>query len=186
MRRKDIELPPAPGDLRIVQAFLNTVDLRTGTDELASPRALADWLAKHRLIPAGTELTATDAKRVIGFREGLRAFLIAGAGTGRRQIAALDAAVAGALLRPRFTAAGGLSFAPAAEGADGAVAHLLAIFAAARGEGLLPLFKVCASTTCRQAFYDYSTNHSGKWCRPRCGNLLSARASRRRQQRRGA
>ena len=37
------ELPPAPEELRILQAFLNTVDLRGGTD-FAGPEALAEWL----------------------------------------------------------------------------------------------------------------------------------------------
>lgn len=34
------ELAPAPGDLRIVQSFVNTADLALGTD-LAGPEALA-------------------------------------------------------------------------------------------------------------------------------------------------
>ena len=39
-------LPPAPGDLRIVQAFVNTADLPTRTDELASLTGLQDWLKR--------------------------------------------------------------------------------------------------------------------------------------------
>ena len=34
------KLPPAPGDLRLVQAFVNTADLRAGTD-FDGPAALA-------------------------------------------------------------------------------------------------------------------------------------------------
>lgn len=47
---------PAPGDLRIVQDFLNTVHLKEGTDELAQPRGLSDWLARHGLLGGAANL----------------------------------------------------------------------------------------------------------------------------------
>ncbi len=37
----------APGDLSLVQAFVNTVDRKVDNDELASPESLAAWLS-HR------------------------------------------------------------------------------------------------------------------------------------------
>ena len=37
------DLKQAPGDLRLVQALVNTRDLTEGTDELKSPQALSDW-----------------------------------------------------------------------------------------------------------------------------------------------
>ena len=56
MRRKHdfpartADLALAPGDLGIVQAFVNTRDLEHRTDELKSPQALADWLERRRLL----------------------------------------------------------------------------------------------------------------------------------------
>lgn len=44
-RPRALQPDPAPGDFGIVQAFVNTEDLRKGTDRLRSPRDLADWLA---------------------------------------------------------------------------------------------------------------------------------------------
>ncbi len=41
------ELRPAPGELRLVQAFVNSADLEAGTDELSSLGGLADWLERH-------------------------------------------------------------------------------------------------------------------------------------------
>lgn len=35
-------VPPAPGDLRIVQAMVNTTAATKGTDEMASPQAAVD------------------------------------------------------------------------------------------------------------------------------------------------
>ena len=56
-------ISPAPGGLRVVQAFVNYADLGSAPDELGSPEALADYLARWRLLPEGTELSAADLER---------------------------------------------------------------------------------------------------------------------------
>lgn len=66
------DLDPAPGELRIVQAFVNTADFEHGTDEIATPEALAQWLARHGLAPAGTTFTRTDVDWAHDAREALR------------------------------------------------------------------------------------------------------------------
>ena len=40
----------APGDLEIVQRFVNTLDIENGTDEFDSPAGLSGWLAGSGLI----------------------------------------------------------------------------------------------------------------------------------------
>ncbi len=176
------ELPPAPGELRLVQAFVNTADLLIGTDQLATPRSLADWLAQRGLLPVGTELTAADLERVKEVRESLRSLIAAGAAAERELVEAFDDAMAGAELRPRYVPGEGVRFEPSVAGVDGALARLAAILERAQSDKLWRRFKVCAGITCRALYYDYSTNHSAKWCRPRCGNRLSAKASRRRKR----
>ena len=47
----------APVGLEGVQAFLNAVNVRAGSDELATPRDLAAWLSRNALLPAGVELS---------------------------------------------------------------------------------------------------------------------------------
>ena len=37
------ELQPAPGDLLVVQNFLNSADLRSGTEVWETPARLAGW-----------------------------------------------------------------------------------------------------------------------------------------------
>jgi len=56
-------LKPAPGELGIVQAFVNTEGDAKATDEIASPRGLAAWLERWRLLPPDTELTADEHSR---------------------------------------------------------------------------------------------------------------------------
>ena len=47
-RRSELSEPggrmPAPGDLRIVQRFINSLDREGRTDEFDSPLSLSDWL----------------------------------------------------------------------------------------------------------------------------------------------
>ncbi len=55
------KLKPAPGDLRLLQAFLNTAGR-----ELDNPQALADWLELWGLVSPGIQLDQSDLERTIG------------------------------------------------------------------------------------------------------------------------
>ncbi len=117
-RRPEKPLPPAPGDLRILQEFLNTVT--PGADELATPLELADWLVSRELLAVDAELTAGDLERAVAFRSNLRA-LVAGGTADPKLIAALDRTAAKALVRARFGADGTVRFEPAAPGLERAL-----------------------------------------------------------------
>ena len=67
--------PSAPGRLAVAQAFLNTNDLESHLDELATPEALGAWLTAAGLVSADTKLGADDLARTIRFREALRDLL---------------------------------------------------------------------------------------------------------------
>ncbi len=177
------ELKPAPAELRLVQDFVNSADLEAGTDELARPGGLADWLERHSLLAAVEELEAADVKRAIEFRERFRTMLAAGESATREMGAAVDRAARRALLVARFEAGGVLRLQPAAAGFADAVGRLLAMIAVAQRDGLWPRFKICANGACRAAFYDYATNRTGLWCSPRCGSFVRGRDYRRRQRR---
>ncbi len=174
---------PAPGDLRIVQAFANTKDLAIGGDELSNPRTLRDWLVRWRLLPPGTVLTQDDVARTAEVRDGLHAMLAAnnGRATNRAAVARLDQATETARLRVRFESRGATRFEPAHDALDGALARLVQVVALAQVEDVWRRLKLCANPDCCRAFYDGSPNLSGKWCSmQRCGGRSKARAYRRR------
>ncbi len=180
-------LRPAPGDLRIVQAFVNTARIGPGADELENPQALADYLARWGLLPVDTDLGDTDQRRAVEVREGLRSLLREKTGTAldREAMGHLDRAVTGTMLRVRFDGRGTIRLAPAGGGFDGALGRLVGIVAQADFAGLLPRLKACAGETCGLAFYDFSRNRTGRWCSmERCGNKIKVRAWRRRNPRR--
>jgi hypothetical protein len=66
---------PAPGALRLVQRFVNTVDFENGIEELTDPVALEHALDAIGL-PAGERLGPSDLERALRVREALRALLL--------------------------------------------------------------------------------------------------------------
>jgi predicted RNA-binding Zn ribbon-like protein len=169
----------APGDLALVERFVNTADLDRGTDELADPAGLAAWLAAAGM-PA--EVGAHDGERVIAFREALRALLLANHGEppDPGAIAVLDRVAA---ITVAFDADGAARLAPARPGVDGVLARMLAIVAHAQADGTWARLKACPNDTCGWAFYDRSRNRSRTWCSMSlCGNRAKARSYRARHR----
>ena len=197
MRRKHdfparaADLVLAPGDLGIVQAFVNTRDLEHRTDELKSPEALADWLERRRLLPAGAELTAANVRLAAEVREALRAVLVPNSmeswptgGPAERAVELLDRIAATAPIVVRFSGACEARFEPGDRVFLSALGRIFSIVAAARLEDEWRRLKVCVNGECRAAFYDASPNRSGRWCHMRrCGNRIKGLASERRRQR---
>ena len=74
-------LPPglapraAPGDLRLVQDFVNTLDDGAGHDDLGSPRELATWLSQRGLASLDERLTKKQWRHALAIRDGLRALI---------------------------------------------------------------------------------------------------------------
>ena len=172
----------APGDLEAVRAFVNTVDLEDGAEELSDPPALVRWLADHGLIEPGTEATEADVRNAIAVREALRRQLLAnnGADVDAASVDTLRAAARRARIGLDFRA-DGTHLEPQAGGVDGALGRLLGRVHAAQHDGTWARLKACPWHTCHYAFYDHTKNRSGVWCTMEvCGNRAKAKAYRER------
>jgi len=171
----------APGELEDVRAFVNTLDLERGQEDLSSASALGDWLAAHELVAAPVRATNEDLRTAREVREALRALLEAkahGAPAGDA-VATLDAAARRARLELRFDAGGRGHVTAGAGGVAGALGRLLAIVDRAMATGTWDHLKACGRESCRWAFYDSTKNHSGMWCSMEtCGNRAKASAYR--------
>lgn len=180
---------PAPGGLAEVQAFLNTVrrKKKKRTDELATPRDLADWLSRRGLLPAGTKLSASDLERAREARSGLHALLLAhnGYDLDEEAVAGLDRAAVGARAQVRIDRDGTTRLELVSRDFDDALGTLLGFVHAAQSAGIWPRFKACANGECQAAFYDFSKGRLGRWCTKRCGDRIRARAFRKTDRYRG-
>jgi predicted RNA-binding Zn ribbon-like protein len=176
---------PAPGQLKLVQDFVNSADLMDGTDDIAEPGALAEWLRLRGLIDPATELAGSDVEHALAIREALRRLLLAnnGAVVYPVDLATLNRAAAESALRPRFLPDRSVRLEPEAAGVAGALGRILGIATTAMADGSWAQLKACADHDCAWAFWDQSKNHSGHWCRMgACGNRAKARRYRERRR----
>lgn len=174
--------PPAPGRLELLRTFINSVDLESGQDDLASVEALEEWLQARGLAVPGTRLTEADRASTIAFRETVREVLEANAGhgSGGDAIDRLNAVAERVPLHVRIGGASTLE-PTATRGVDAAIGRLLAIIYESITQGTWQRLKVCRNDACRWAFYDSSRNRSGAWCTMAiCGNRMKGRSFRRR------
>jgi predicted RNA-binding Zn ribbon-like protein len=188
VERQPGDRAPAPGDLGLIQSFVNTSwDLdHDGEEELRSPRELAAWLSERRLLGSGTKLTTADLRRALDVREGLRALLFVnnGATLDEAAIERLNRAFGRTALAVRFEADTGPELASRGRDLDAALGSLASIVAVAQIDGSWSRLKACRGVHCGWAFYDHSRNQSGHWCSMSiCGSRAKAREYRRRQRR---
>ena|SRR5487761_376868 len=168
----------ATGDIGLVQAFVNTVDLQDGPEQLSDPNTLQGWLVAKGLLQSSEALGASDLKHAVALREAIRALI--GANSGSKvypvDIATLNEAASASGLRMRFGVDGKPRLEPEATGVVAAMGRVVAsMYVAMEGEDWQRL-KLCSSQACRWAFYDRSKNHSSRWCTmASCGNREKAR-----------
>lgn len=172
---------PAPGDLEKVRRFVNTRNIESGSEELASPGALARWFQEAGLAGADIRVTAADLRLALDVREALRTVLLAN-NDGPEDEAALETlnrATETAKFSLVFSGPHDVEYEPRAKGGPGAIGRLLSVVADSMSEGSWTRMKACSSDECHWAFYDHARNRSGKWCEMAvCGNRMKARTYR--------
>ena len=172
------ERETAGGDLGLVQAFVNTVDLQDGPEELKDPNTLKTWLVASGLMDPSHPVDEADLRNAIAVRESIRGVIGANSGFSVYPIdlATLNQAAAASRLRMRFGADGRARLEPETRGVVGAMGRLVATLYSAMQEDEWSRLKLCNNDACRWAFYDRSKNHSSRWCTmASCGNKMKAR-----------
>jgi predicted RNA-binding Zn ribbon-like protein len=177
------EIPPH--NLQLVIDFVNTLDVETGEDRLATPDQLARWLGDHGLVAHDApSLRTTHVTQAVALREALRTVLLAHTHAEHDDDAGArlqDVAERGAL-SVHFAGDGSVQISPRASGYAGILAQLLVPAAYASLDGSWKRLKACDADDCLEAFYDQSRNRSGRWCTMAdCGNRSKVRAYRSRR-----
>lgn len=187
-------VPPAdadaPGELGVVEAFVNTVTYNwddPSEETLTDPASVDTWLVQHGLLAEPGHVTQDEElERVVALREALRELLYANHDAIAPPEQALDVlrdASRGAPLEVAFGDDGTAWLSAHRTGLDSALATILAIMLRAMHEGTWRRLKACRNDGCRYAFYDRSRNRSGRWCDMAvCGNRAKVRAFRERQR----
>ncbi|HWE89487.1 MAG TPA: CGNR zinc finger domain-containing protein [Pseudonocardiaceae bacterium] len=142
-------------DVQLVLAFLNTLDIESGTDVLLDEAAWLTWARRQEVPEPGSRAQA----RLV--RDALRATAGVGLINDRRLAGALQVDL--------------VNGQPVLVGSD-AAGVVLAASARLAVLGDWERVKICAAAECRWAFFDRSRNRSRTWCSMRvCGNRTKAR-----------
>lgn len=177
-------------DLEQLVAFLNTVDVESGTDTLDDAVTASRWAVEHGLLPGSTTLSSRDLRRARALRDVLRRLARAhheGA-VDPGATAEFDALARSLPLRATVDDMGVVGLGPAtADGAAVLARLVVAVVLAALTDGW-PRVKLCPADDCQLAFVDRSRNRSRRWCAMgECGNRQKVRSYRERQRdRRGS
>lgn len=166
----------APGQLDLVRRFVNSLDIDTGTDELASPAAASAWLREQGW---RTRVGAAELIELLEAREALRDLM--GVSLEAKAAVALDAIARRHPLLVQISSPDPLQ--PTSNAGVGAfLERILSLVVAARIDGSWDRMKTCANDECRWLFYDHSRNRSRTWCTMDiCGAEAKMRAYRRRR-----
>jgi predicted RNA-binding Zn ribbon-like protein len=173
----------APQPLRLVQAFVNTLDIENEVEELDSPAALERVLVELGAPVRGTgRLAVSDLATALELREALRGLALANSGlpVEAAHVETLDRVAVAARLTVRFDGTSA-RLVPQAQGLDGSLGRILAVVHETITDGTWWRLKGCPRDVCHWVFYDRSRNGSGKWCAMSvCGNRTNTKSYRRR------
>jgi predicted RNA-binding Zn ribbon-like protein len=147
------ERVPAPGDLALIEALVNTLDIESGTDALDTEDGRTRFGLTAHEVPHAREL-----------RESLRAALLAHAGhPAHRETTPLGELLARApLLVTVDTQDGSARLAPADE--EPLPSRVASAIARSLVAGTWTRLKACEAPTCHWAYYDRSPAGRGRWC----------------------
>jgi predicted RNA-binding Zn ribbon-like protein len=172
---------PVPDDLAPLVSLLNTTDIEAGTDELVDRTGFDGWLGAAT--PDGS--TPGELATARGLRRALRALAAHNCGEPLDATALVDAARSMRRLPVSVQlVAGDSAIVVDGGGVAKFLGQILASYARAAEQGRWRRVKLCASPSCRWAFWDGSKNGSRKWCAMSvCGSRAKMRGYRQRSRR---
>jgi predicted RNA-binding Zn ribbon-like protein len=177
---------PAPGDLELVQRFMNLHEHGPGDEGDLPPPAemLEDFLRSRGLLDDGVPFTEADRDAALELHRALHSKVRADleGEMPDADVAAIDQAAQRAGLHPHFGHSGPV-LVPTEHGVPGALGRIVAVAFLADLDGSWEDLKECAGEDCSAVFFDRSKNHSGRWCSmSTCGNRAKVRAWRDRRR----
>ena len=182
-----------PEEVKLVNEFLNTLDLETfgenaGKREeeregLRSPETLKAWLIRRGLLGGDEPVDEADRELAVGVRDALRSAAAANSGIADRSSHTTGFSLGDLPLVVRLGEASEPEIASAEGGVRGALGRILADAAVASYKGTWARLKICNAEDCRWAYYDHSKSRTGKWCAMEtCGNRHKTRRYRKRRK----
>jgi predicted RNA-binding Zn ribbon-like protein len=162
---------PAPGDLVVVQGFLNTWSDELEIEDLANPADTENWLRQAGLWKGRSRLGVAQHQSIVELRSCLRSCILNDNGFG--PLAKMTSSL-------RFgvdcASSGQITFVPGGNSYEKAIGALVATIITNIHKGTWNRLKCCALPSCGWAFYDTTRSHTRRWCSMRtCGSRHKSR-----------
>jgi hypothetical protein len=182
-----------PEEVRLVNEFLNTLDLETygehagKPDEeregLRSPERLRAWFVGRGLLGREVAVNEADRQLAVRVRDALRSAALANSVPARERSDAAGWGFQELPLVVRFGENSKPELVSGEGGVRGALGRMLADVVVASSRGTWARMKICAARDCRWAYYDHSKSRTGRWCAMEtCGNRHKTRRYRRKKR----
>ena len=174
----------APGSLRFIEEFVNSVELPDGEDHLSTIAGAQRWLAARDVDAEGLDESART--ELVTLREAFRDLLEANAGhpVPSEAMNLIMQRLNDTRLAVVITEQGAHAHpAPDERGEKQFLGKLSAAMITASVYGTWQRLKICRNDECRWAFYDRSKNGGRVWCSMQsCGCQSKSRAYRARKR----
>lgn len=163
--------PPAPDNLFLLEAFLNTWSDELGIEDLDSAKSTEAWLKGAGLWSGSKHLTKEQHQKIVAFRNSLRTWILdAGAS------APLNHTTSKVTFHAQFMEGGDIRFSPTGDVYQQFVGTLIQLISSSQHNGTWARFKCCELQTCGWAFYDSTRSRTRRWCSMKtCGSRHKAR-----------
>jgi CGNR zinc finger/Putative stress-induced transcription regulator len=182
-----------PEEVRLVNEFLNTLDLEkfgehAGKPEeeregLRSPERLEAWLVGRGLLGREEAVSEADRRLAVRLRDALRSAALDNSGPARERSEVVGRIFGELPLVVRFGEGSRPELVSGEGGVKGALGTILAGVVVASSKGTWARMKICGAEDCRWAYYDHSKSRTGRWCAMEtCGNRHKTRRYRRKKR----
>jgi hypothetical protein len=182
-----------PEEVRLVNEFLNTLDLETYGEHagkpdveregLRSPERLRAWFVGRGLLGREVAVNEADRQLAVRVRDALRSAALANSVPARERSDTAGWSFEEVPLVVRLGENAKPELVSGERGVRGALGRILADVVVASSKGTWARMKICAAQDCRWAYYDHSKSRTGRWCAMEtCGNRHKTRKYRRKKR----
>lgn len=162
---------PAPGNLVLVHGFLNTWSDELGIEDFETASSTEAWMREAGLWTGARKMTLTQHKRIVGFRNDLRSWII-----DHKNPQSLNDLSSLIPLSAEFRSTGEIKLRPSGNACDRALGTLISVISESIQNGSWDRLKCCDLATCGWAFYDPTRSRTKRWCSMKtCGSRHKSR-----------
>lgn len=163
--------PPAPGELILLEGFLNTWSEELDIEDFKTLISTEEWLRSAGLWTGAQKMTSKQHREVLTLRGALRAWIL-----DKKNFAPLNELLTDTTFKAEFGPMGNVQYRPIGNVYQKTLGALSQLISGSQQDGTWDRFKCCELPTCGWAFYDSTRSRTKRWCSMKtCGSRHKAR-----------